>query len=480
MENIIQSQLAGTWYSASGVELKQTIEQMFSQTMLETAGAVSALILPHAGYRYSGQIACQTIQQATGRRYQRIIVIGPSHRVAMANQLSVPDASAMETPLGQTPLDTEFIDRLRQLEQVVCIPAAHREEPSVQIQLPLLQAAFREFAFVPIVTGELDIETATNVGRALGEMIDDDTLVIASTDFTHYGNNFRYVPFTENVEENLRALDMEGFEHIQSHDLDSWYAFLEQRKPTICGRYAVAILMAMFSDRNNVQLVKYDTSGRLTGDFANSVSYVGAVVTGSLTGKDIPAEKSEGPELDQLSRDSLLELARATVGWFFEHRRAPAVEDLGIEVTENMKREMGAFVTLKKQGNLRGCIGEYPRRAVYRAVMDMALASAFEDRRFNPLEESELRDVTFEISALSPHRVVGSSDNIVLGKHGIIIEKAGRRAVFLPQVATEQGWNLEETLTHLCMKAGLPANGWQEGMTFRVFEANVFHESDES
>jgi AmmeMemoRadiSam system protein A len=145
-----------------------------------------------------------------------------------------------------------------------------------------------------------------------------------------------------------------------------------------------------------------------------------------------------------------------------------------------MKEVMGAFVTLHRSGRLRGCIGEiFPRRELYKAVMDHAINAGVNDRRFSRVQAHELPELDFEISALSPPRAVDSYKDIVIGKHGIVVRKRGRQAVYLPQVAPEQGWNVEETLTHLSQKAGLPGDAWKSDCDFLVFEATVFGEGHE-
>ena len=142
-----------------------------------------------------------------------------------------------------------------------------------------------------------------------------------------------------------------------------------------------------------------------------------------------------------------------------------------------MKAVRGGFVTLHKRGDLRGCIGEIvPRREVWKVVREQALNAAFHDPRFSPLSEDELGEVELELSILTPPKPVASWKDIVIGKHGMVLSKGGRSAVFLPQVAPEQGWGIEETLTHLSMKAGLPPDAWQSGADYLVFEAQVIHE----
>lgn len=184
-------------------------------------------------------------------------------------------------------------------------------------------------------------------------------------------------------------------------------------------------------------------------------------------------------DLSAEERRALLRLARGTIEVYLRERRMPTPRELGVTITPAMRMIAGAFVTLHKDGDLRGCIGEIePEREVYRAVQDHALNAAFRDPRFPPLSAAELPAVDIEISVLTPPQEVSSWRDIEIGRHGVVLSKAGRRAVFLPQVAPEQGWDVETMLDYLAMKAGLARDAWREGARFEVFEALVFGEKD--
>jgi MEMO1 family protein len=177
-------------------------------------------------------------------------------------------------------------------------------------------------------------------------------------------------------------------------------------------------------------------------------------------------------------KKALLKLARESIKYYFENGYpAKDVKTLGVEITPGMSQIMGGFVTLHLHGQLRGCIGEIvPIRELYKVVQERAVDSAFNDYRFRPLTAEEFVKTEIEISALTMPEPVDSWKDIIIGKHGMTLEKDGRSAVFLPQVATEQGWGIEETLTHLAMKAGLSGDAWKENCSFQVFEAIVFSE----
>ena len=181
--------------------------------------------------------------------------------------------------------------------------------------------------------------------------------------------------------------------------------------------------------------------------------------------------------LNENDKVNLLKLARETLVYYMSNGKFPTPEALKIEISVNMKNEMGVFVTLHKDGNLRGCIGEiFPSRSLYQAVMAQAVNSALRDHRFSQVKKDELSDIEFEISALTPPQEVSSYNDIVIGQDGMTLSKHGRSAVFLPQVAPEQGWDLDQTLTQLSMKAGLKPDSWKENAKFTVFQAIVFKE----
>ncbi|HIJ65605.1 MAG TPA: AmmeMemoRadiSam system protein B [Candidatus Hydrogenedentes bacterium] len=476
-KKVLESRLAGRWYPAGKNELAATIERYLGNVEAEPLDNVCGLVLPHAGYQYSGQTAAHGIKSIMGRKFARVIVIGPTHSVPMENVASVPDATHYATTMGELPLDLDFLDALLQHPVYQSIPQAHAREHSVQIEVPLLQQVLGEFQLVPIVVGELDLDTARTMARVLRGLIDDATLVVASSDFTHYGSRFAYTPFKDNVPENLKKLDMGAFERIAAKDAAGFLGYARKTGATICGRCPIAILLAMLGPEAKAHLLAYDTSGRMSDNFTSSVSYMAVAFTGTWPkGNPVAADDSQTP-LTQEERDALLRLARRTLAYYLENRDVPTPERVDIEITPAMKQVAGGFVTLNKHGRLRGCIGEiFPSRPLYKVVMYHALDAALNDRRFPPVNTDELPDLEFEISVLTPPHPVASYTDIVLGKHGVVLRKGARQAVYLPQVAPEQGWGLEETLTHLSMKAGLDADAWRDGAAFTVFEATVFHE----
>jgi len=473
---VLRSSLAGSWYPADPNVLTAQFDDLFKKADANAIDNVIALILPHAGYQWSGQTAALCLK-TTDKKYKRIIVIGPSHHTYMEDVFSAPRATHYETPLGQIPLDVEFIDRLLKFPVFQNLPHALEYENSVEMELPLLQYRCKDFKLVPIVAGACSLEAIKKAGQILISLVDTDTLVVASSDFVHYGRQHQYVPFTENIPERLRQLDMGAYEYIAKLDAEGFLEYRQKTKATICGAMPIAVLLSMLSQPSQAHLVKYTTSGELTGDFGNSVSYLAVAFSGKWANHPEIEPDKNAPELSEQDKKQLLILARQSILYALQNRRFPQPSELTATISDAMSQPRAAFVTLKKHSQLRGCIGDVlPQRPLYKSVIANAIRAGFSDTRFSPLTQEECKDITIEISALTMPRPVESPDKIRLGVDGIVLNKDGRSALYLPQVAPEQGWDLNQTLTNLSLKAGLPADAWKEGTQFLVFQAVVFGE----
>ncbi|MGB2866778.1 MAG: AmmeMemoRadiSam system protein B [Sedimentisphaerales bacterium] len=475
---VLHSSLAGSWYSNDPEALKKQFDTFFKKAQPETIEKVIALILPHAGYQWSGQTAAFGLK-TTEKKYKRIVVIGPSHRTAMEEIISVPRATHFETPLGQIPLDTEFIDKLLRFLMVQNVPQAHQSENSIEMELPILQYCQGDFKLVPIVAGQCSLEAVEKAGAILRSLVDENTLVIASSDFVHYGRAHLYVPFTENIPEQIKELDMGAYQHIANLDAKGFLEYKRKTGATICGSVPIAILLSMMSEPSKAHLIKYATSGELTGDFSNSVSYMSIAFSGVWVNPPEIETRTNNSALTDEDKKQLLLLARKTMVYALQNRRVPEASDLGIAISDAMQPARAAFVTLKKNSQLRGCIGDiFPQRPLYKSVITNAIHACENDRRFAPVSQDELKDITIEISALTAPAPIASPDEIRIGIDGVVLNKNGHSAVFLPQVAPEQGWNVDQMLTQLSLKARLAADGWKEGASFLVFQAEVFGENE--
>jgi hypothetical protein len=243
-KDVMKSTLAGSWYVADGNALRAEIAGYFKEAKIDPRDDIIGLILPHAGYAYSGRTAACAVK-SLGRSYTRVVIIGPTHYLPMEDMFSVLRATHYQSPLGEVPLDVEFVGRLLKYSIFQDVPAAHEQEHSVQIEVPLLQYKLGDFKLVPIVAGQCSYETVAQAGKILASLIDKDTLVVASSDFTHYGPRYEYVPFTKDIPQNLKTLDMDAFAIIANKDPRNLLEYRRKTGVTICGYVPISVLLAM-------------------------------------------------------------------------------------------------------------------------------------------------------------------------------------------------------------------------------------------
>ena len=482
----LESTIAGAWYPGTARGIHAAAEKWESERAADeapTPEGANVLVLPHAGWEYSGETAWRAVRAVRGAKFRRVVVLAPSHRARIENRLVAPEADAVSTPLGEIRIDRDWLDRLALVAPVARNDRVHAAEHSAQIEYPLLQLALPQgFTVVPLVMGVFGHDQMGMCVRALARLMDAETLLVVSSDFTHYGDDFAYTPFGrgggKDVRARVAASDAEAFAFMSKCDADGFAAFIARTGATICGHVPIEMaLRAIPQGMAPLVRQRYATSSDAGGDYSRFVCYVAA------TGR--AAWKGDGDAvLDAESRAYLLRLARASMEHAVRSFSSPkSVSRSSFSIPQNPPKatlaKMGAFVTLNDRttGALRGCIGEImPMRPLVEAVAERAVDSARRDPRFMPVTEGELANLRVEVSALTPPKRVASWRDIVLGRDGMTLEKDGAFAVFLPQVAPEQGWDLPTTLSYLSRKAGLPADAWREGATFETFQAEVFHE----
>jgi len=343
---------------------------------------------------------------------------------------------------------------------------AHLREHAIEAQLPFLQIVLKNFKIVPILISEVKDEDIFILADILKKVLGKDiknTLFIASSDFTHFGPMYGYVPFKENISEKIKKMDMEAVEFIKKGDSKGLLDYYHKTKITICGIYPIAITISSLAKQPKGFLLHYTTSGEILSNYSNSVSYVAMLL--------------DEPGLSENERENLLKLARFTLKYYFNHGHPPAVEEIPIKVSPVLKEKKGAFVTLKKHGELRGCIGFIrPIFPLYKTVMQASLQAAFADPRFLPLRQEELKEIDIEISVLGPIIPVKKVEEIRVGRDGLIIKKDGQQGLLLPQVATEFNLDRLKFLELTCKKAGLSPSAWKKGASIYRFTAEVFGE----
>jgi len=463
---------AGTWYPGDPAVLASQVDKLLDRAVTpKIEGRPLALIVPHAGYRFSAPVAATAYRTLQGRAIHRVILLGISHRHAAGyHGVALPtEWSAYETPLGTVPIDREAMDRLKDRSGFVSIPGIDRQEHSLELQLPFLQRTLKNFTLLPMLVGRMSVDEYAATARAILPLIDAHTLLVASSDFTHFGPNYGYEPFQEEVEKKLTQWADAAAAPLLQCDFDGFAEHLEKTGDTICGRGPILLLLRILSMQGGARAVRtgFDTSGHITGDWTNSVTYQAFVFTRRpLT-------------LDEATCRALLRLARETVTAYLKEHRVPRVDPATLPAAA---REPGAcFVTLQNHGRLRGCIGNMEARGpLYEAVSANAV-HACRDPRFvaDPVTTAELDELDIEISRLTPMQPVDDVREIVVGRDGLLIELGMRRGVLLPQVAYERGWTREQFLRQVCLKAGLPPDAWkQPEAKLYSFQAEVFSESE--
>jgi hypothetical protein len=492
------AQVAGSWYPGEKDRLAAEVDRMLAESKPpKLDGKVVALVSPHAGYRFSGKAAATGYALLRGQDIRRVIVLAVPHHVPLRGA-SIPDVTHFETPLGLIPLDAAAVARLRRSSVVSAVERAEKEEHSLEMQLPLLQRVLPSFSLVPILVGQMRDADYAELAAALAEIVDAQTLVVASSDFTHRGDNYGYeVPAGKgSVQERLARVDDGSVEQITKLSRTGLLAHAEKTGTTICGLHPIALLLELLARFPGVrgQVTSRYTSGEVTSDWSSTVSYVDVAFTGNWPpAAKLEAARAGGEKMFPLSpeeRATLLKLARTSLEMAVRKGAFDAGVRKAVPLVPSLERRAGAFVTLKckmsddsrcigRGDDLRGCIGTIePVDSVYETVAKRAASAALEDSRFpHTVSVAELPFVTIEISVLTPPVPIKGPDEIVIGKHGIILGVGWNQATFLPQVAPEQGWDRETTLRHLARKAGLPADAWKRA-EYKVYEAIVFGEDE--
>ena len=484
-----KAHLAGSWYPANKVKLTKNLEHYFALAnkyfKSKDSYTVSAIIAPHAGYKYSGLCAAAAYQTIKDKSYDRVIILAPAHAQNFYG-IALPNVQEYQTPLGTIPVDSQALSILQaQTPLFKTIPDIYQKEHSLEIQLPFLQFCLKNFSLVPLIIGKLSEKDFKTVAKTLKKLLSNNkkTLIIISSDFTHYGERFGYTPSFANA----ITSDITAVEAILKTSYQEFNSTITKTKATICGKNPIKILLKLIAigalGSVECTLASYYNSAQIktknnqvTGlsklsqvtSAKNFVCYAGLVCRSKLS----PQEKQV-----------LLKLARNAIT---EQLLPDKKLDNNFEITENLKTKSGVFVTLhiqtKRGKKLRGCIGNITSNTpLYKLVPKIAQSSAFRDPRFSPITKKELDTITISITVLTPPEPIKSYHDIVIGKHGVtlekIVDKTKKGAVFLPQVAPGEGWDVPTMLEHLSIKAGLPKDAWQDkDCKFKVFEGFEFGE----
>ncbi len=479
-ENLRFPAVDGRFYPGEEKELSKEVKEYLKKApSIKTEENVLAVVSPHAGYTFSGPTAGRAFKALEGKNYKKVILMGTSHYSGSSGAL-LGDFDYFQMPGFKIPVERKIIKELSKKDGFQIQNNAHTREHSLEVQLPFLSEVLKDFKIIPMVIGgSTTPEAARKIARGLLEFLDDETIVVISTDFTHYGPNYGYIPFRDEVPRKMKDLDLGGWELIFPQSSEIFNAYLEGTEATICGEKALMVLAEILPKNSKKYFVHYTTSGEVIGDWENAVGYLAGYFTGKWDKKiEYPEEKQHKGILNDKEKEYLIKLSRATLKAHILNEFIDFAKILKENpMTEGITGISGVFVTLREDGELRGCIGSIEgREPLYLGVIHNSINAASRDPRFSPVRAKEFSKIKIEISVLTPLKKISNYKDIILGKNGVVLQKWGRSAVFLPQVATETGWNLDEFLSNLSLKAGLPADAYKEGATFEVFEAIVFEE----
>ena len=464
--------VAGLFYPGEAAALSKAIDGLLAAAPERSIPRLKGLICPHAGYEYSGQTAAIAYKLLAGRDVQTVVVMGPSH-YALFQGACIPNADAYQTPLGLVPISEKAKGlasvppfglepqcRVRRPEWWRQSPKSAPEsgqdtpetwEHSVEVQVPLLQKVLKNFKLMPIVMGEVDPAQAAKV---LAERMDDKTIVVASSDLSHY-----------HTYQAAKGLDERCVKAVCDVDIDA------MAKQEACGQGSVLVLLHLARQKGwKAQLLDYRNSGDVTGEKDRVVGY---------TAVAFYAPASEN--LAAAERKFLLELARKILVSVTAGGSVPEIAEQ--DVPPKLVQKKACFVTLTKDGALRGCIGHLTAvEPLHQAVADNARNAAVRDPRFPPVQSEELAKIRIEISVLTdPQPLAFSSPDDLLSKlhpneDGVLLNIGPRTATFLPQVWAQLPDKVK-FLEHLSKKAGGDASAWRgRDVTVSIYHVECFEE----
>ena len=489
---------ANRFYTGDARELSEEVDSLLALHRGETVYRdVAALIVPHAGYYFSGNVAAAAYMAVPrDKQYKRIFLLGPSHHEWLDGASVNTEADYYATPLGQVKVDRETAVALTAADSVFRYePRAHDREHCLEVQLPFLQRRFGngkstqtngDFKspqtdsvppIVPIIISTNDFQKLKRIAEALKPYLTEENLFIVSSDFSHYP---KY--------EDACKVDALTGKAVESGDVEQFIAALEENArrgvpglaTSACGELAIATLLMMIDSTYEVKHLMYQNSGDAEeSDHSRVVGYHAFAVV-RKSSQDFSLSDEEKRMLKEIAmtsiKDSLRneELRMKDEEFATAHSAAQSDSSFFI-LHSSLKQKCGAFVSLHKHGRLRGCIGHFGEDVpLHEIVAEMARAAAFEDPRFMPVTADELADIDIEISVLTPMRRIQSLDEFELHRHGIYIRKGYRSGTYLPQVADEVNWTKEEFVSHCAQdKAGIGWDGWKDAELY-VYEAIVF------
>ena len=459
---------ANRFYTGDARELSEEVDSFLALHKDDAKyNHVAALIVPHAGYYFSGNVAASAYMAIDAKKqYKRIFLLGPSHHEWLDGASVNTEADYYATPLGKVKVDHETAIKLTtDYTDFIYRPEAHDREHCLEVQLPFLQRRFKEVPpIVPIVISTNDYDKLKRLSHVLKPYFNDENLFVISSDFSHYPSY-----------EDACEVDAKTGKAVESGDVEEFIATINANArsgkrnlhTSACGEFAIITLMLMLDNQYEVKHLMYQNSGYIDDhDHSRVVGYHSFAIL---------RKDSTSFTLSDADKKTLKEIALQSIKDSLDGKRMAVANSTLYTLNSTLKQRCGAFVSLHKHGHLRGCIGHFGEDVpLYEIVAEMARAAAFQDPRFSPVTRDELNDLDIEISVLTPMRRIQSLDEFELHRHGIYIRKGYRSGTYLPQVADEVNWTKEEFVSHCSQdKAGLGWDGWRDAELY-VYEAIVF------
>jgi AmmeMemoRadiSam system protein B/AmmeMemoRadiSam system protein A len=467
--------VAGAFYPEDPKELKGLIAKYMADAEAPTmTGTPAVLVVPHAGYIYSGPVAAYGFKTLSGMDFKTVVILAASHFFPYRGA-SIYSEGFFKTPLGAIEIDEELARSIlsQDPELLSFEPDVFEQEHSIEVELPFLQSSLAPgFKIVPVLLGDMNYEECAKFAGYLVQAIKEkDILVLVSTDLSHYK------PYAQALDYDSQTLG-----YVKNNDAKGLWDVVADTGWNVCGAkpLVTGMLYAKGQGAQKVSILKYANSGDTAGDKSRVVGYMSVLIEKTkeleVEGPMVQKQKETGALTGQ-EKKRLLEIVRLTIEANVSGKKIPALDEKAAAL--NLRR--GVFVTLRKSGELKGCIGLFSSdEALYKVVSSMAIESSSHDYRFSPVSAQELKDIEIEISVLSEPQLIDDWRKIRLGTDGVIIRRGFSSGVFLPQVATETGWDLETFLSQLCFqKAGLPPDCYvNPAAKIYTFQADIFSEQE--
>ncbi len=457
--------VAGSFYTDNPKELKNEVKKYLKNTKAQKSGTM-AVISPHAGYVFSGQTAAEAINQINpDKKYDNVFVLAVSHHKAMEGA-SVFTGEKYIMPGFELEVNTEIANNLiEKCNYFKYDEFAHLQEHSLEVQLPFIYYHLKkDFKIVPVLIGTTNKKAIKDISESLKPYFNDKNVFVISSDFSHF-------PAYDEAKKNDKLTAEAILSNNSQIFTDVLKKNMQKRIPGLstsaCGWASILTLLYLTEKNKNYkyEIIDYKNSGdSIFGEKNNVVGYYA-----------ISLRKKNNFNLTNKEKEKLLKISRKTLDSFIKNNTYEKID--ASEISENLKKNLGAFVTLRKKGKLRGCIGRFmPNQPLYKVIEEMTIAASTQDNRFSPVSKEELEDINIEISVLTPLQKVNSIDEIQVGRDGIYVKKDFRSGTLLPQVAIDNNWDNYEFVKYCSKyKAGLGENEWKDADIF-VYQAIVFEE----